>query len=165
MPDYGKIVPVATLAAGTITPLVLTLGTREPVALFAGVVFAAALVKCTIPYGPPPKSYDKTVEDVALKSVVMTSSTNRFVRLALGSVYLYAAITFAIWMTKPNDSILLISRLQMLEINAFGVLSLTWVGVLINFFVAGEKFVIYQPNPFISVLCSGIWLSSSWCGT
>eukprot|EP01050_Picozoa_sp_SAG11_P001768 SAG11_NODE_81_length_17673_cov_7.702572_16_plen_165_part_00 len=45
--------------------------------------------------GGPPKSFDKGMEAAAIKSVVMTSNENRLVRLALGSVYVYVALTFA----------------------------------------------------------------------
>jgi hypothetical protein len=126
----------------------LTLGSREPAALLAGAVLAAALVKETFnPFGPAPTSYDKGVETQAIKSVVMTSNTNRVIRLLLGAVYVYAAVTFAIWMVNPReDSSKLVSRLQTLELKAFGELSLAWVACVVNFFVAG------------------IWLSSGWCG-
>ena len=60
--------PVAALAIGTVTPLALTLYPREPEALVAGVVLAGALVSMTFnPSGPPPKAYDKAVEQRAIQ--------------------------------------------------------------------------------------------------
>jgi hypothetical protein len=145
--DYSSWKPVALLAIGSVTPLVLTLAPAEPVALGAGCLLAAALTKLTFnPAGPAPKSYDKAVEENAIKAVVMTSDTNRIVRLLLGSVYTYASITFAIRMAKPVDDVRLITRLVSFDPYAIGLLSLTWFACLVDFFFAG------------------LWFSSGWCG-
>ena len=146
---YQSIGPIAALAVGTVTPLALTLYPREPEALLAGVILAGALVSMTFnPSGPPPKAYDKAVEQRAIENVVMTSDKNRVVRLGLGSVYLYAASTFAIWMTNTAGASgsKLAARLYARELGAVGELVLTWTGCLVDTYIAG------------------IWMSSGYCG-
>ena len=146
---YESIKPVAALAVGTVTPLALTLGGREPAALLAGVVLAGCLIKMTFnPSGGPPASYDKAAEERAIKNVSMTSDGNRLVRLLLGSVYIYAAWTFAVWMTgaSGDTSLKLLPKLYAGELGAFGSLGLTWIGSFVDLFIAG------------------VWLSSGWCG-
>ena len=148
MPDFGSVGPVAALAVGTLTPLIATLGGHEPVALTAGCVLAAALIKLTFnPFGPAPTSYDTVLEAKAIDAVVMTSSTNRAVRLALGSIYIYASITFAVRMTGPaSDGVRLLPRLLACEPGALLRLGLTWLGCLANHFFAG------------------LWASTGYCG-
>lgn len=78
----------------------------------------------------------------------MTSDKNRVVRLGLGSVYLYAASTFAAYMAGTADAngSKLAARLYARELGAVGELALTWTGCLVDTYIAG------------------IWMSSGYCG-
>jgi hypothetical protein len=115
------------------------MGTHEPLALTAGFILAGTLVKMTFnPPGPAPTSYDPAAEQKALTSVVMTSDSNRLVRLALGSIYAYASLTFAARMIAPGpDSVRLLTQVAAGDLPAIGKLALTWCGCMVDFFVAG----------------------------
>ena len=54
MADYGRVGPVAALAAAATTPLVLTLAPRELVALAVGSGLVGALVRMTFIDGDIP---------------------------------------------------------------------------------------------------------------
>lgn len=145
-PDYGSWKPVVFLAIATVTPLALTLNTAEPVLLGVGCVLAGCLTKLTFnPSGPTPTSYDKKVESKAIKSVVITSDTNRIVRLLLGGVYLYAGATFSLRMLSSSPE-RMVTRLSDFEPYAYAIFALTWLACLVDFYIGG------------------IWLSSGWCG-
>ena len=144
MRDYASIGPVATLAAGTVAPLVLTLAPAEPGALVAGIILAGVLTRLTFdPSGPKPTSFDAKKESAAVRDVSLTSSGNRVTRLLLGSVYAYAAATFAMRMAKaePGEARLL-ARVLTLEPAAVGKLAAAWFG------------------SFTDLLIAGLWLSS-----
>jgi hypothetical protein len=70
--SYASYGPVAKLAVATVTPMALTLAPEKSGVLAAGMILAAVLVKMTFnPEGPPPKTYDESVEQKAIKTVVM----------------------------------------------------------------------------------------------
>ena len=149
MPDWSGARDVAVLATVSIAPLVLCLGyAGEHKALGVGLFFAAALTKLTFnPSGPAPASFDEATENMAIKRVVMTSRTNQGVRMCLGSVYMWASITFALAMCRAEPgSPRLLARLLALEPRAAGELALTLCGCLANCYFAG------------------LWGSSGYCG-
>ena len=145
VPEVGLLAGLGGLFVATLTPLVLTLGSDEPVANTAGVLLALALARLTLnPWGPAPTEYDKTMEQQAVQSIVMTSPANQNVRLLLGSLYVYAALSFASRMLRADPTLL--ATLLQLDMGALQHLGLTWVGCLLDFYIGG------------------VWLSSGWCG-
>ena len=137
--DYGSIGPVALLAAGTVTPLVLTLAPAEPAALAAGIVFAGCLIRLTFNQsGPAPKTYDKSVETAAVKNVILTSNGNRITRLLLGFVYLYAGATFTMRMLKANAGETQVAiRALALDPAALASVAAAWFGAFVDLYIAG----------------------------
>lgn len=131
-PDYGKLGPVAALASASVVPLVLTLAPHEMVALGIGSSLVCALCRMTFTDGTLSADAEK-IEAKAARDVVFTSSGNRAVRIALGSVYLYAAVTFA---RRTLDSTVL-ARLLDLDVAAAGAASLVWTGCLVDGYFAG----------------------------
>ena len=128
--NYAHLGPIAGLAVATITPLALTTALHEPIALTAGCGLAIALARLTFdPPGAAATSFDKEKEAAAVRNVVMTSDTNRIVRLLLGSVYIYASVTFGLRMTNGAQ---LLSRLAIVEPAAVGKLLLVWAGCMIG---------------------------------
>jgi hypothetical protein len=137
MADFSQVGPVAALAAGSMVPLVLTLAPVELVALGAGSALIAALCRMTFADGALSKGAEK-IEAAAADRVVMTSSGNRLARLLLGSLYLYAAVTFASRWTGGSA----LQQLLALEVGAVGKTALVWSGCLVDCY------------------CAGIWLST-----
>ena len=136
MPDWTKPAPIIGLAAATIAPLVLTLGTNDPIALTIGCGLTLALVEMTFTKGKGP--HDEKAEAAAISHVVMTSSANRAARLLLGSTFLYASATFGLRMTAAGaDGVQLLTRLALLEPRAIGTLALTWIGCSADCLFAG----------------------------
>ena len=89
---------VAGLAAVSLLPLAVTAHScRQPAAAVVGLLLALALARLTLnPAGAAvPARFDAAKEQQALKNVVMTSSTNRTVRMGLGAVYAYTAVAFS----------------------------------------------------------------------
>lgn len=93
--------PVAALAAVTLAPLAATCLPDLPLAFGAGCALAAALVRLTLS-GDASSPPDPTLEAAAAARVVTTSRGNRAVRLGLGAVYWYAAISFAQRLAAPR---------------------------------------------------------------
>ena len=63
----------------------------------------------------------------------MTSTGNRLVRIALGSAYGYAAVTFAHRYAGPT----MLQQMLNLELEAFGKAVLVWLVCLVNGYFAG----------------------------
>ena len=102
------------------------------IALGMGCTFAAALVKMTFTEVKESTTFDKKREAEAVNTIVATSSSNRGVRLALGSVYVYAAICFAMRWTqnaRTGDSLL--------DPETLGTLVVAFGGVLLDMYLAG----------------------------
>ena len=137
--DWSGYRDVAVLSLVSIAPLATTLGyAEERTALAAGIFFAAALTKLTFNPSGPAQSYDKAAERTAIHAVVMTSGTNRAVRVCLGAVYAYASLAFALAMIRAEpENPRLLTRLEALEPRAAGELALTALGCLANCYFAG----------------------------
>ena len=122
---------VAALATVTITPLVLTAAPHEPIALAVGCGLAATIIRMT--FQPTATAgFEEKVEAKAARDVVMTSTGNRLTRLALGSTYLYAAITFASRWTKEARA-----RGSLFELHPAGMLMLAFAGCFVDMYVGG----------------------------
>jgi len=137
--DWSGYRDVAALSLVSIVPLATTLSyAEERTALAAGMVFAAALIKLTFNPSGPSQSYDKAAERTAIQAVVMTSGTNRAVRMCLSAVYAYASLAFALAMIRAEpENPRLLTRLGALEPRAAGELALTALGCLANCYFAG----------------------------
>jgi hypothetical protein len=130
--NYGKIGPVAALAAAATAPLVLTLAPHEMPALGIGAALVCTLVRMTFQDGQLTRDAAK-VEQQAARDVIFTSSGNRIVRISLGSVYLYAAVTCAL---RCLDSTVL-ARLLDLDASAIGLASVVWTGCVVDGYFSG----------------------------
>ena len=135
-PSYGSLKPVLGLAVATVSPLVITLAPKNLVTLTVGCGLAAALVRMTLPPATALKTSDDKAEARAARDVIMTSSSNRTARVALGLVYLYAGATFALRWLVP-DGVSLRPRLMAGDASAFGLLSVAWSGCMVDNYIAG----------------------------
>ena len=147
MASLPQLGPIAGLAAATVTPLVLTTAPHQPIALAAGCGLAMALARLTIdPPSAAASNVDAEKEAAAIRNVVMTSDTNRLVRLLLGSIYIYASTTFALRMT---DGAQLLSRLANVEPAAVGRLLLVWAGCMIGATLGVIYWAVQWLNPHL----------------
>ena len=135
---YSSLAPVVGLLAATVTPLALTCLPAEKAAFGSGCVLALVLTRMT--FDPPGAALplDKAKEAQAISNVVLTSSGNRASRLLLGSVYIYAAVTFALRMCHvgPAEEPLL-AQLLAADAGALGNFALAWIGAVVDLYIAG----------------------------
>ena len=82
------------LVVGAITPLAVTSAKHEPTALALGAFLTILLGRMTFNLQPEPAVYDLVREQTALKSLMITSNLNRTIRVSLGAVYVYAAVSY-----------------------------------------------------------------------
>jgi putative Ca2+/H+ antiporter (TMEM165/GDT1 family) len=87
--DMGGIV------AATVGPLIMTSVRHEPKAVAAGTALSLLLSKMTFNIGSPPSAFDAKLESVALGKNMITGDANRYTRMLLGCIYLYAAVKFS----------------------------------------------------------------------
>ena len=131
MADYSRLAgPLVQLVGVNVVPLAATLGKGQPAAILAGSALIAYLMKITLTKVDPNTPLSAEREQQAVKSVVITSATNQRVRIALGSVFGYAAGTFALRMVTPE----LAARVLALEPAALATLGATWVGCMADLF-------------------------------
>ena len=137
-PNYGTVRPIAILATCTLTPLGFTTAPHALVTLAAGVALAAALIWMTFRCPSSPVSFDEKIEARAIRDIVMTSSSNRGVRVLLGLVYFYAAAAFAFrWTTSADGGHSLRYRLAALEPAAVCIVAAVYVGTFLDAMIGG----------------------------
>jgi hypothetical protein len=143
MSDFSRVRgPLLQLVGLNMLPLTATLGKGEPSAMIAGGALMAYLTRLTITKFEPGETLDADREQRAVESVVITSDTNRRVRVALGSVFIYASGAFALRMVTPE----LAARVLAMEPAALATLGGTWLGCMADNF------------------WSAVWLSSGALG-
>jgi hypothetical protein len=101
---YKALVDMGPLIMGTLAPLALTSGKNDRGTLALGTLLSLMLGKMTFNLQAPPANYNLARESLAIENILMTSDSNRFVRLSLGAVYMYAAISFCKRSSKANRS-------------------------------------------------------------
>lgn len=76
-------------------PLLITSVSSLPLLTGSGVLLSVWLLQQTITPPPPLTEINKAQEHKALNSLVITSSTNRLTRAAIGCIHVYAALAMA----------------------------------------------------------------------
>ena len=132
MADYSRAGPVFALASGAVAPLVISLAPHSLITLGAGGMLVVSLVWMTFADGAVAKNA-KHIEAKALEDVVMTSTGNRFVRIALGSVYAYAAVAFVLRWANAD----ILERLLSKDLMAVGQTAVAWNVCLVDGYFAG----------------------------
>jgi hypothetical protein len=133
------------LVIGALAPLAVTSAKHEPTALALGTFLSLLLGRMTFNLQPEPVVYDLVREQTALKSLMITSNLNRTVRLSLGAVYVYAAISYnkrlAESARSDNDKDKVPSTLAKI-----GSTATSWIGT------------------FMLVFIGAVWCSSGYYG-
>ena len=86
---------MAPLIAASIGPLAITVGKHHPIVVAAATALSLLLGKMTFNLGTVPTKFNAAREQVAMSSLLTTSTANRVVRMLLGACYYFAALSFS----------------------------------------------------------------------
>jgi hypothetical protein len=86
---------MAPLLAGSIGPLAVTSGRHHPALVAFATALSVLLGRMTFNLGSIPTKFDAQREQVAMRSLLTTSTGNRVTRMLLGACYFYAAVSFS----------------------------------------------------------------------
>ena len=86
---------MAPLLAASIGPLAVTSARHHPLLVALATALSLALGRMTFNLGSIPTKFDARREQVAMRSLLTTSTGNRVTRMLLGACYFYAAVSFS----------------------------------------------------------------------
>jgi hypothetical protein len=129
-----KLKTVLIFTGGASAPLIISLAPHDLIALAAGGALVLTLAHMThVDSGHSPSSNAKEVEAKAIENVVMTSTSNRTVRVALGSVYAYGAVKFALRWAGAG----VLDRVLQKDVAAVGQVAAAWLVCLADGYFTG----------------------------
>ena len=86
---------MAPLVAASIGPLAVTTGRHHPSVVAIATALSMLLGKMTFNLGSVPTKFNAAREQVAMSSLLTTSTGNRVTRMLLGACYFFAAVSFS----------------------------------------------------------------------